>query len=185
MGTRNDSVTNYSENIYRPGVIGRILRLLTGLLQVRFVISVVPEFNYYMTYYFPRDFMYWIAVIIAFLVLNPVINIGFNLKSSRRPQIIFLFLVAVSVLFNLWQFGAILEAPLNFLIFLMAIYVHIHLGMAHILSAILATPGCEMRAFSQIMTMITSKKTDFYVCPGFWTPLDKWEATLKNKYSPT
>lgn len=180
MPSPKNATLKFPENAVEVGVIGRILRTLLGLYQLYFVISVLPLYDYFMSHTLPTNLKYWAFVVWAFLVLNPVINIGFMVKWRRRPQIVFLITAALATIFNFWQYGNLWGAPLNFLIFIMVIYVHTHLGIAHILSGIIATPGCEMRAFSHLKAILTKGKSEAHICPGIWDKFDKWEANKKN-----
>ena len=48
-------------------------------------------------------------------------------------------------------------------------------GISFVLSAALATPGCEMRAIPHLWTIVTGRATKEHYCPGFLDGLDKWE----------
>ena len=181
MSSKHDAAIKVSEDILKPGPIGRALRSITGIGQAYFIVSVVPHYAYFMSDSLPGDPMYWIAVIAGFLVLNPVIHIGFNIQWPRSPQRVFLLLLVIAIGFDLWQYGKVWGPPLNFLIFLMAVYVHTHLGVAHILSGILGTPGCEMRAIPQLWAMLTKSETEAHICPAFWSRFDRWETNFKNE----
>ena len=65
--------------------------------------------------------------------------------------------------------------PLAFVVFAMTMYVHTHLGISHVLSAILATPGCEMRAIPHLAALAFGGNVAAQVCPGPWDDLDRWE----------
>ena len=62
---------------------------------------------------------------------------------------------------------------------LTVLYVFGHLGLSFLLSAVIATPGCEMRAIPHLWTLLTGRATREHHCPGFLDSLDAWE--LKRK----
>ena len=60
-------------------------------------------------------------------------------------------------------------------------YVYGHLGISFALSAIIKTPGCEMRAIPQLWTLMTGRKTLEHHCPGFLNNIDNWEKNLNKR----
>ena len=57
------------------------------------------------------------------------------------------------------------------------VYLYGHLGAAFIISGLIATPGCEMRAFHDLYSRITGTPTKEHYCPvGPLHPIDQWEA---------
>lgn len=61
------------------------------------------------------------------------------------------------------------------------LYLFIHLGLSFLLAAILATPGCEMRAFHDLFTRLTGVPTKEHYCPvGPLHLVDQWEAQRRD-----
>lgn len=88
--------------------------------------------------------------------------------------------LAGAIVFDLVVYGGIWGPPLALLLYIVGVYVHAHLGVAHILAGIIGTPGCEMRAYAHLSTILLKKDpTEAAICPGMWTPVDKWEACIK------
>ena len=57
------------------------------------------------------------------------------------------------------------------------LYVFSHLGLAFVLSGIIGTPGCEMRAYHDLYSRLTGVPTKEHYCPvGPLSPIDHWEA---------
>ena len=104
MSVPKEAAIKIPENVVEPGVIGRIMRSLTGLAQLYIVISILPQYNAFRGHSIPTHPIYWAVVVWAFLVLNPVINIGFNVRWRRRPQIVFLIVAALAAIFDFWQY---------------------------------------------------------------------------------
>ena len=60
------------------------------------------------------------------------------------------------------------------------LYIFCHLGLTFILSAIIGSPGCEMRTFYHLYTIITGKPTKEHYSPvGPLHPIDQWEAARR------
>ena len=57
------------------------------------------------------------------------------------------------------------------------VYFFAHLGVSFILSAIIATPGCEMRAIPHLFGKISGRAVAEHHCPAsFITGIDAWES---------
>ena len=166
--------------LVKPGPIGRIGRFVLGALSLSFVASVLPFYSRIINVNpLNNSSPYFIGVLIAFLVLNDVINIGFNVSWRRRPQAIFLTLVILAIALDLLLYGSIWGTPLGAVLFFMSILTHLYLGSSHIMAALIATPGCEMRSIPQLVAKLRGSTTEVHVCLGHWDGVDKWEAASK------
>ena len=56
-----------------------------------------------------------------------------------------------------------------------ALYVHGHMGISHVIAGLIATPGCEMKAPQHLLATLRGTASAFVSCPGAWKPLDRWE----------
>lgn len=168
-----------------PGIMGRSLRFFIGVLQIWFLTQTLPYFDRYINSQ-PTSLWipYFIGVAIAYYVLPLVVNLGFSVNWGESLRKGYLAFIAGAIIFNLFAYGNIWGAPLGLLLYLLGVYVHAHLGAAHILAGIIGTPGCEMRAYAHLATILLKRDpTEAAVCPGLWTPLDKWEARIKSASS--
>ena len=53
-----------------------------------------------------------------------------------------------------------------------------NLGVSFVLSASLGTPGCEMRSFHHLFSLMTGKPAAEHHCPvGPLSAIDKWETS--------
>jgi hypothetical protein len=110
------------------------------------------------------------------LVLAPyVVNIGLGVKWGAWPRIAAIILVAGAGLLGYAQTGTFLNRPLWVGMDVFMIYIYIHLGLSFLLSALLATPGCEMRAIPHLVGIVRGKSTQEHYCPGMIDGLDRWE----------
>lgn len=105
-----------------------------------------------------------------------VVNIGFTKNWRRAPQWAVLVLAAIALVIDLAVFGTWWAPPLGFLVWAWLVYFSAHLGISFVLSALVATPGCEMRAIPHLWTLTTGRSTKEHYCPGPLDRIDRWEA---------
>lgn len=68
--------------------------------------------------------------------------------------------------------SSILGIPLN----LWLAYFYGHLGLSFVVSAAIATRGCEMRSMPELFGTVRGSPADEHPCPAsFITMLDSWE----------
>ncbi len=167
--------------VVAPGLWGRTLRIFIGAWQISFIYWMLLNFNSFV-YGQPNLIWlpYFIGIAIAFRWLPEVVNLGFSVSWGKQLRFAYVFFFLGAVVLDLFLFGNMWGPPLGILLFLLGLYLHTHLGIAHILSGIIGTPGCEMRSYAHLATIILGKDpTEAAICPGMWTPLDKWENDLK------
>lgn len=165
-------------SIVKPGIIGRIGRVIFGIFSLSFVAGYLPyDADVINVNPINDSSPYFIGVLIAFVVLNDVVNIGFNISWRRRPQAIFLVLVLLAIGSDLLLYGSIWAPPLGLVVFLMSMLTHLYLGSSHILAALISTPGCEMRSFPHLIAKIRGGDIEAVVCPGHWDAVDNWETS--------
>lgn len=165
----------------KPGPIGRIVRLAFGLICLNFVWVLITG-GTWLANNITTDLAFWFALVMGFLVFPYVVNIGFTQSWGRRPQFIIIILAVGAGVWSLIQDGDVWGAPLGWLVVVWLFYVYSHLGISLVLSSIIATPGCEMRAIPHLWTLITGKETKEHYCPGLFNPIDAWESKLKSKH---
>jgi hypothetical protein len=132
----------------KPGLIGRLVRLVLGGLLLYFLLNIVVVIPWR-----ARDFLaaqtawnvpggaWWIAAIVCFLALPIVINSGFGRHWGGWPRVAFLFLAAGAILWDWLAYGAFWAWPLAGLVFLLIAYVFAHAGISYLVAAFAATPG--------------------------------------------
>ena len=105
-----------------------------------------------------------------------MVNIGFTRNWRRGPQVAIAACAALATVIDLAIYGTWWAPPLGLFVLAWLIYFAAHLGLSFILSALLATPGCEMRAIPHLWTLSTRRPTKEHYCPSFIDRLDRWEA---------
>ncbi len=160
-----------------PGPIGRLLRLAIGLWLLLALSNLLfGGWSALVSEGAPTRWEWWLFMAVAFWLLPPVVNIGFTRSWRRKPQAVLAVALGSAVVADLVLYGTWWAPPLGALVWLWLVYFSAHLGGAFVLSAIIATPGCEMRAFPQLWTRLTGRETKEHYCPSFIDRLDHWEA---------
>lgn len=162
--------------LVRPGPIGRLVRLSLGAL----CLYAFGDLLYYAEWTTTQPLS---SLANRFLVLlaplcffNYVVNIGFSKSWGQRPLVASLVGLGVFGIVALLVAGSfdspILGIPLN----LWLGYFYGHLGLSFVLSALIATPGCEMRAIPELFGRLNGKPSEEHTCPvAFITKIDEWE----------
>ncbi len=116
--------------------------------------------------------------LVVLFVLNYVVNIGFGKSWGRWPNYVSITLMLLLAAAG-WLFTGSADHPtLGFALWAWLTYFYAHLGVSFILSAAIATPGCEMRAIPELYGRFTGKASAEHSCPAsFITKLDAWERT--------
>lgn len=160
----------------RPGPIGRLVRLSLGAL----CLYVFADLFYYAEWTVTQPFSSlanrFLVLLAPLCIFNYVVNIGYSKSWGRRPLLLSLIALAVfagiAFLFTSNFDSPILGVPLN----LWLGYFYGHLGFSFTLSAVLATPGCEMRAIPELFGRMRGTPSEEHHCPAaFISKIDEWE----------
>ncbi len=160
----------------KPGPIGRIVRLSLGVLCIWLVVQLVMHSN-------TRDLhnpSFWLMAVFSLFLVPYVVNIGLGVNWGAWPRVSSALIVVAAAGYSFVFSGTVLGAPLWATVAAWMTYVFAHLGVSFVLSAILATPGCEMRAIPHVLGTIFRSKTREHYCPGFIEKIDQWELQRKN-----
>ena len=167
-------------SLERPGPIGRLTRLALGLLCAyalyqlilyRVIIiskpvSVLPSLT--------------IMVVAAILIINYVVNIGFGKNFGRWPSYISIALVLSLAAVSWLVFGTADHPVVGLALWSWLVYFYSHLGVSFMLSAIIATPGCEMRSIPELLGRLFGRTAQEHHCPAsFITKIDAWESRAR------
>lgn len=169
------------ETLAPAGLFGRLGKMLMGIAQVAFVFTLVTNLQFITADGPPRSLSFWLVVVLAFYLFNWAVNLGFNRTWGKNPLRVAMAATAVAGLVGFLVQGQLWSAPLAAVVSLVAGYVHGHVGVCHILAAIMGTPGCEMRVFSDIACRFTGKTPKLARCPGIWSRIDEMEAAWRAK----
>ncbi len=159
-----------------PGPIGRMMRLAFGLLcayalhelilyRVNITstpVSVLPNLT--------------IMLLVAILIINYVVNIGFGRSFGRWPSYVSIGAASLFAAMSWFKFGTANHPMFGVALWLWLVYFYSHLGVSFVLAAAIATPGCEMRAIPDLYGRLTGRRVEEHHCPAsFITRIDAWE----------
>lgn len=161
----------------RPGPLGRLVRLALGVLCAWYVQGLIDVSNQLMDAAGHLRPAVWNGAAVGLFLINYVINIGFSRSWKKWPALASaaLFLAVAGI--GYFTAGAFETQLLARTVWVWTLYLYGHLGVAFIISGLIATPGCEMRAFHDLYSRITGIPTREHYCPiGPLHPIDQWEA---------
>ncbi len=119
----------------------------------------------------------WIGLGIGLYLINYVVNIGFSRDWKKWPAY-----VSGGAFVAIAGFGYMIRGTVETEMLARALwgwefYFFSHLGGAYVVSAVIGTPGCEMRALHDLYSQVTGKPTKEHFCPvGPLHSIDQWES---------
>jgi len=161
----------------KPGPIGRVARFLFGLLCLWYVKGLIDVAADLRTGDGQIISIVWNGILFGLILISYVINIGFSRAWKKWPAIVSacVFLAIGGV--GYFTDGTIQTMMLARSVWCWELYLFSHLGIAFVVSGVIATPGCEMRAFHDLYSRLTGVPTKEHYCPvGPLHPIDQWEA---------
>lgn len=162
--------------IARPGPIGRIVRISLGALCLWLVWQLVTRSE-------PQDLFnpsFWVMAAFGLMLAPYVVNIGFGVKWGAWPAVFSLAAILAAAAYGYAMSGSTSGTLLWATVAIWMAYIYGHLGISFVLSAILATPGCEMRAIPHLLGSVFRSEAREHYCPGFIENIDQWERSRKN-----
>lgn len=161
----------------KPRIFGRLLRLGLGALCLFYVYGLGQVYGDLIGSDGHIRSLLWNGILPGLVLVSYVINIGFSKHWKKWPTIISVILLAILGSISSFMFDGLETNLTATALWIWLVYIFGHLGLAFVLSAILRTPGCEMRAINHLWTKITGKPTKEHECPiGPLGPVDRWEA---------
>lgn len=158
-------------SLERPGLTGRLVRLVMGAL----LAMVVWQLFAHADVSDLRNPGVWFWIVFALLLVPYVVNIGFGVTWGAWPRVVSIVLLVASAAVGYLSDGSVLGQPLWVTTLVFMVYVYTHLGLSFLLSAVLGTPGCEMRALPHLFSIMRGTAADEHYCPGFIENVDRWE----------
>jgi len=165
----------------RPGPIGRIVRLAFGTLCLWYVSGLVQVSGSLVTGDGHIRSLLWNGVLAGLFLVSYVINIGYSRAWKKWPAIVSAGVLMLVAAIGYLTSGDVETEWLAGAIWVWLLYVFSHLSLAFVLSGIIGTPGCEMRAFHDLYSRLTGVVTKEHYCPvGPLHHVDQWEAGRNN-----
>ena len=168
-----------SGTLTRPGPIGRTLRLALGIICLFGFWETMSVAFYFIAE--PVQRLPTLALLIVFplCIFNYVVNIGFSKDWQRYPLFASLGLFAVLALAGFVITGDPGTTVLGIALIVWLAYFYAHLGVSFLFTALLATPGCEMRSISELIGRVYKEPVQEHHCPvSIISDLDSWEQRL-------
>jgi hypothetical protein len=161
----------------KPHFFGRTGRFLVGVFALYYVAHLVSQFSVLSA---PKVFFFDIGnvagIVFVGMFINDVINIGLARSTYDNKPFKYLVLsVSLLAVISFLQNGTVFSAYFTIYVYALLLYFYIHLGIAHILASVFATPGCEMNVTGSIISKHTQKPWQNHTCSGLWSPVDTWE----------
>jgi len=146
-----------SGTIDKPGPIGRLFRLFLGMGCLSFIVYLVYNRSIFFNDTVQYNWEVWIGLIYGIILLPYIVNIGFSINSGKRLQLTAILALVMASAFDYFSTGNFLGLITGVLVYLMLIYLYVHLGLSYVIASIIATPGCEMRAIPHLWSLIAKK----------------------------
>lgn len=162
--------------IAKPGPIGRIVRLSLGALCLWLVWQLAIRSE-------TQDLFnpsFWVFAVFGLVLAPYVVNIGLGVNWGAWPRFASIVAILAAAGFGYATSDSALSTPLWATAAIWMGYIYGHLGVSFVLSAILATPGCEMRAVPHLLGIVFRNKAREHYCPGFIENVDQWEQSRKD-----
>ena len=133
-----------------------------------------------------NEWAWWPVIALALVLFPAVVNIGFG-KAWNRWYLTtsMLALGAVTAVIGKVAYDGFLGPPVGVLVYTWVLYTFGHLGISFLLGGVLATPGCEMRSIPHLWGLLSGRRAKEHYCPGLLSPIDRWEAGLRNEQHET
>ena len=161
----------------KPGPVGRMFRLLFGLLCLWYVNELSATADSLVASDGHIRPVAWNGILPGLFLISCVINIGYSRSWGKKPAIVSATILAAVALTGYLSSGSVETELFAIVLWIWELYAFAHLGLSFVLSAAIATPGCEMRAFHDLYSRITGHPTKEHYCPiGPLHPIDQWEA---------
>lgn len=160
-----------------PGLVGRLARLAFAAACAWFLIGLVDVYGNVLDSQGHVRNVVWNGILWGLFLISYVVNIGFSRAWKKWPAI-----VSVGALLILAAYGYITQGSFETELFANAVwvwefYLFAHLGLSFLLSAMLGTPGCEMRALHDLYSRLSGRTTKEHYCPvGPLSAIDRWES---------
>lgn len=165
----------------RPGPIGRIVRLVFGLFCLSYVNGLIQVSGSLLGSDGQVRPLVWNGILPGLFLISYVINIGYSRAWKKWPAMTSAGVFALAAGYGYFAEGTIETDLFAHVIWGWEFYLFSHLGIAFIVAAVIATPGCEMRALHDLYSRISGIATKEHYCPvGPLHPIDQWEARRSN-----
>ncbi len=175
--TTTDLKLDEAGTLTPPGPVGRLVRLLFGAFCVWYVTGLIDVQDSLVDQQGHVRALIWNGILPGLFLVSYIINIGFSRAWKKWPAIASAGVFLAVAAYGMLSAGSAETVLLARTIWIWLFYLFTHLGLAFLLSGLLGTPGCEMRAFHDLYSRLSGKATKEHYCPvGPLSAIDRWEA---------
>ena len=164
-------------SIIRPGPIGRLVRLLLGVLCLYGLwelATIASDFIERPIELLPNLSL---MILLVLCIFNYVVNIGFGKDWNFYPILLSLLVIATVAFLSWLVSGSPSSSALGIVILIWIGYFYAHLGISFVIAAAIATPGCEMRAIPELIGKVQKREAKEHSCPSsIISGIDRWES---------
>ena len=163
-------------SLVRPGPFGRLVRFALGAACLYALWGIVGSAAATITQPFSSLGDLIVLKAVPLFMFNYVVNIGFSKSWGSRPLFASLAVLALLAGVGFLTSGGFDSPIIGLPLTLWLGYFYGHLGLAFIVSALIATPGCEMRSIPELIGRARGRPSNEHHCPAaFITKIDEWE----------
>jgi len=166
----------------KPGPVGRLVRILFASICLWYAFALIQTFGNLLDEDSHIRPLVWNGILPGLVLINYVINIGYSREWKKWPAIAMAAVFLMMAAFGYLAEGTVETIWLARIVAAFEFYLFSHLGIAFAISAVNATPGCELRAFHDLYSRLTGIPTKEHYCPiGPLHPIDRWESSLNQQ----
>ena len=166
-------------SLVRPGPVGRLVRFALGVVCLYALWDIVQYAEIMITQPFSSLDNLVLLIVGPLCVFNYVVNIGFSKSWGNRPLLTSLIVLLLSAGIAFLTSSSFDHPIFGVPLILWLMYFYGHLGIAFLLSAVIATPAAEGKAKSSVAWLPeTSSSSD---TPG---PIPRRRASLHRGANP-
>jgi hypothetical protein len=167
-----------------PGPLGRIIRIGAGGWLLMTLVTLLTNYRIlFAGETVPSHWTFWVFVLIALQITPYVVNIGLGKNWRRKPQFFVVAMSGILLVVDFIVFGTAWAPPLGLFLGLWLMYFSGHLGLSFVVSALLSTPGCEMRSLPDLRSRLFGGASVEHYCPGPLDAIDRWERKRPGTHS--
>jgi hypothetical protein len=165
----------------KPGWVGRAVRLVLGALLLQGAFTIGMGFEQLRDARgVPDSIILWVVAALLFLSMREVIDLGLGVSWGRKAQMVTVLLAGLTIALDFVFYGRLWAPPLGILFYVWALLIALPLGIALVLAGLLGTPGCEMRAYAELLARLRGRSASEHYCPGGFDFVDRREARLRS-----
>jgi len=161
----------------KPGPVGRIVRFGFAVMLLNYAYALYSVNTSFVLPNGQIRSLLWNGLIPGVFLVSYIINIGYSRDWNKKPAIFSAVVMILAAGFNYFMLGSIEGVYVAYTVAIWEFYLSIHLGLAFLIASLIATPGCEMRAFHHLYSILSGNPTQEHICPvGPLNGIDRWEA---------